>query len=90
MRFLTSLKIPLIATFRDSQNFVQAAAAGIGVCELPKYRAHQDVPQIERVVSWLDRRRGKADRASRTESEAAVARHEGPPLEMSGLDVSRS
>jgi chromosome partitioning protein len=57
MRFLTSLRIPLVATFRDSQNFVHAAANGIGICELPAYRARQDIPQIERVMSWIDKRR---------------------------------
>ena len=57
MRFLTSLKIPLVATFRDSQNFVYATANGMGVCELPAYRARQDIPQIERLMSWIDKRR---------------------------------
>ena len=57
LKFLTSLKIPMVATFRDSQNFVHAAAFGMGVCDLPGYRARQDLPQVERVISWLDKRR---------------------------------
>ncbi|HSG66567.1 MAG TPA: DUF2934 domain-containing protein [Gammaproteobacteria bacterium] len=56
-RFLTSLRIPVIAELRDSQNFVQAAAAGLGVCELPAYRAQADIAQVEAIVGWLDRRR---------------------------------
>jgi chromosome partitioning protein len=57
MRFLTSLKIPMIAALRDSQNYVQAAAHGIGICELPIHKIKNDVPQMSAVVSWLDKRR---------------------------------
>lgn len=55
MRFLTSLKIPIIAILRDSQNFVAAVEEGIGVYELPHYRAKRDIHQMARIVSWLDR-----------------------------------
>ena len=54
VRFLSSLKIPLIATLRDSQNFVRAADAGIGICDLPRYRTKKDLEAITRIVSWLD------------------------------------
>lgn len=55
MRFLSSLEIPVIAEFRDSQNFVHAAAHGIGICEMPAYRVRADMDQLERLVDWLDR-----------------------------------
>ena len=55
MRFLTSLEIPVVAEFRDTQSFVQAAAYGIGICEMPPYRIRRDVEQLERLVDWLDR-----------------------------------
>ena len=55
MRFLTRLKIPIIAILRDSQNFVAAVEEGIGVYELPHYRAKRDIHQMARIVSWLDR-----------------------------------
>ncbi len=55
MRFLTSLEIPLIAQLRDSQNFVYAAANGIGICEMPVYRAKQDLMQLELIVAWLEK-----------------------------------
>ena len=57
MRFLGSLKIPLIASLRDSQNFVQASAFGIGVCELPRHKVEADLAQLNAIVGWLDRRR---------------------------------
>ncbi len=55
MRFLTSLEIPLIAQLRDSQNYVHAAANGIGICEMPAYRAKRDVMQLELIVAWLEK-----------------------------------
>ena len=54
MRFLSSLRIPLIAVIRDSQNYVQAASQGIGICELPAYKARDDVAQMNAIVTWLD------------------------------------
>jgi len=56
-RFLGSLSIPLIASFRDSQNFVYASALGIGVCDLPRYRAEEDTEQLDAIVLWVDKRR---------------------------------
>ena len=69
-RFLTSLRIPLIAQFRDSQNFVSAAAEGIGIFEMPAYRVRKDIEQMESVVNWLDQwRMRKLDAAASTRFE---------------------
>ena len=57
LRFLTSLKIPMIAALRDSQNFVQSSALGIGICEMPAYRIKDDLASMNSIVAWLDRRR---------------------------------
>jgi chromosome partitioning protein len=57
LRFLTSLRIPLIAVLRDSQNFVYCTAQGIGICELPVHRAKDDLGALGAIVRWLDRRR---------------------------------
>ena len=54
MRFLSSLEIPVVAEFRDSQNFVHAAEKGIGLCEMQPSRVRQDVEQIDRIVRWLE------------------------------------
>jgi len=53
-RFLTSLDIPVIARLRDSQTFVQAAAAGIGISEMQPSRVRQDMEQFEMITSWLE------------------------------------
>jgi len=55
MRFLTSLEIPIIAQLRDSQNYVHAAANGIGICEMPKHKTNKDMEQFEMIVAWLDK-----------------------------------
>lgn len=57
LQFLSSLKIPMIATLRDSQNFVRAAAHGLGVCEMPRHRAKEDIEQIRAITRWIDKRR---------------------------------
>ena len=54
MRFLDSLGIPIVAVLRDSQNFVHAAAQGIGLHEMQPSRVRQDVEQIDKIVDWLD------------------------------------
>ena len=70
MLFLGSLRIPLIAALRDSQNFVQAAALGLGVSELPPHRVQDDRPSLEAIGQWLERRRAM----SRSLRDALVAR----------------
>lgn len=56
MRFLTSLRIPVVATLRDSQNYVEAVGRGIGVYDLPRYRSRHDTEQLARIIAWLNRR----------------------------------
>jgi len=57
MRFLNSLRIPVIAILRDSQNYVEAVGRGIGVYELPHYKAKHDIEQLAEIVRWLDPQR---------------------------------
>ena len=53
IRFLHTLGIPIVATFRDSQNYVRAAELGIGVHEMKSYVAREDVAQWAPLVQWL-------------------------------------
>ena len=55
MRFLSSLRIPIVGMLRDSQNYVTAADHGIGVFELPDYRADKDKQDLARIIDWLDK-----------------------------------
>ena len=45
IRFLHTLGIPIVATIRDSQNYVRAAELGVGVHEMKSYVAQDDVEQ---------------------------------------------
>ena len=54
MRFLDSLGIPIIAVLRDSQNYVYAAAEGIGLYEMQPSRVQPDIEQLEKIIKWLD------------------------------------
>ncbi len=56
MRFLSSLKIPLVAVLRDSQFFVRAVGRGIGIAELPNHLGRQDLQSLLPLFSWLDQR----------------------------------
>lgn len=57
MRFLSSLRIPIIAILRDSQNFVQAANEGIGIHEMPAYQVRKDIGQLNLVMRWIEQSR---------------------------------
>jgi chromosome partitioning protein len=53
MRFLETLRIPVIATLRDSQNYVRAAEQGVGLYEMKKQLVEQDLKDWEPLVGWL-------------------------------------
>jgi chromosome partitioning protein len=55
MRFLSSLRIPVVAVLRDSQCFINAAGQGIGVAELPHYQGQQDLASFAHWIAWLER-----------------------------------
>jgi chromosome partitioning protein len=53
MRFLEALRIPVIATLRDSQNYVRAAEQGVGLHEMKKQLVAQDLEDWEPLLGWL-------------------------------------
>lgn len=54
MRILANLETPTIAVLRDSQNFVYAAAHGLGIYEMPHFRVRRELEQMDLVVDWID------------------------------------
>lgn len=70
IKFLETLGIPIVATIRDSQNYVRAAELGIGVHEMKSYIAAADIEQWEPLVEWLERPAGT--RAPSTPSTAVA------------------
>jgi chromosome partitioning protein len=55
MRILENLETPTIAVLGDSQNYVHAAAHGLGIYEMPHCRVRQDLEQMGLIIDWLDR-----------------------------------
>jgi len=53
-RFLSTLKLPLVATLRDSQNYIRAAEQGLGIHELEASRTKSDRERWTPLVEWLD------------------------------------
>ena len=53
IRFLHTLGIPIVATLRDSQNYVRAAELGVGLHEMKAYVAAPDTEQWAPLVTWL-------------------------------------
>jgi len=54
IRFLSSLKIPVLTVCRDSQCFVSAAGRGLGIAELPAFRGRQDMETLLPLLNWLN------------------------------------
>jgi chromosome partitioning protein len=61
MRFLEKLEIPVIATIRDSQNYVRAAELGTGIHEMKPYLVKEDRAQRESLLAWLEPERVLAE-----------------------------
>lgn len=55
-RFLGTLEIPFVATFRDTQNYGHASEQGICVHELENRNAREDVRQLNTLIDWIEHR----------------------------------
>jgi chromosome partitioning protein len=58
MRFLETLRIPVIATLRDSQNYVRASEMGLGLHEMKPYAVEQDLGDWQPMLAWLKAKEG--------------------------------
>jgi chromosome partitioning protein len=56
MRFLETLDIPIMATFRESQNYIRSFELGLGLHEMRAERSQPDVEQWAPLVAWLESR----------------------------------
>lgn len=59
-RFLSTLDIPIIATMRDSQNYVRGAELGLGIHEMKHYQVSEDLEAWGPLLAWLDEPTGPA------------------------------
>lgn len=53
LRFLGSLGIPVVATLRDSQNYIRAAETGLGIHEMKEHQVSEDTRAWEPLAAWL-------------------------------------
>lgn len=53
-RFLISLRIPFVATFRDLQGYVRAAESGDGLFELSRGGDDQEWASFMQLISWVE------------------------------------
>ena len=76
---LRSLDIPLIATLRDTQNYVRSAEIGSGVCEMPRWQVQQELPQWQQILTWLSAQRRTAANGASTARLTAIERSSSEP-----------
>lgn len=55
-RFLGGVGLPVVAHLRDTQNYVQAAAHGLSIFELPASRVEKDIEQWQPLLDWVSER----------------------------------
>jgi chromosome partitioning protein len=53
-RFLDDVGLPVLTFLRDTQNYVQAAAHGLTIFDLPASRAAQDWQQWQPLIDWIE------------------------------------
>ncbi len=59
--FLKSLKIPFLASLRDTQNYIRAEEQGIGIFEMPPSQVWQDLEHWQPLLRWLRSKRSFPD-----------------------------
>lgn len=52
-KFLTTLKLPILSSLRDTQIYVRAADRGVGIYEMWDERVQQDMQEWQPIVNWL-------------------------------------
>jgi chromosome partitioning protein len=55
--FLRKIKLPYIATLRDTQNYIRAEERGVGIFEMAPSQVWQDIEDWEPLVKWLKSKR---------------------------------
>jgi chromosome partitioning protein len=52
-RFFATLELPVLTYLRDTQVYVQAAAAGLSIFDLPPSRVARDIEQWQPIIQWI-------------------------------------
>lgn len=54
-RFVESLDLPVLGFLRDTQNYVQLAAHGLTLWDVPQSRVEKDLEQWEPITAWVSK-----------------------------------
>lgn len=60
--FIKKLKVPYVATLRDTQNYIRAEERGIGIFEMAPSQVYQDLESWESLTKWLRSKRSMPDK----------------------------
>ncbi len=55
--FIKKMKLPYIATLRDTQNYIRAEERGVGIFEMAPSQVYQDLEDWEPLTKWLRSKR---------------------------------
>ncbi len=55
--FIKAMKLPYVATLRDTQNYIHAEERGIGIFEMAPSQVHQDLEDWAPLTKWLRSKR---------------------------------
>jgi len=57
--FIKAMKLPYVATLRDTQNYIRAEERGVGVFEMAPSQVYQDLEDWESLTKWLRSKRSQ-------------------------------
>ncbi|MBN4063384.1 ParA family protein [Cardiobacterium sp. AH-315-I02] len=57
--FIKAMKLPYVATLRDTQNYIRAEERGIGIFEMPPSQVYQDLEDWQPLTKWLRSKRSQ-------------------------------
>lgn len=60
--FIKKLKVPYVATLRDTQNYIRAEERGVGIFEMAPSQVYQDLESWEPLIKWLRSKRSMPDK----------------------------
>jgi chromosome partitioning protein len=75
LRFLDTLGIPVVATLRDSQNYIRAVEYGVGIHEMKSPQVREDTKAWEPLTNWLEGAAAPDASAALETQPQAIARH---------------
>ena len=57
--FIKTMKLPYVATLRDTQNYIRAEERGLGIFEMAPSQVYQDLEDWEPLTKWLRSKRSQ-------------------------------